>query len=169
MCIVVDTNTLASVFKRDSVNHLEFKPVLDWVQNGKGKFVFGGTKYLEELGESYRKLFILYRSVGKAVFISNDDVDSQTVWAANQITDPDFDDQHLIGLLRVSGCRLVCSLDSRAYPFFRHSTFFSPSSRKPKIYSSRGNEDLLTDTNIADCCKPTSVTTKAQKKSLGIN
>ncbi len=49
MCIIIDVNALNEVFNTDSVNHLEFKPVRDWIIEGKGKVLYGGTKYRDEL------------------------------------------------------------------------------------------------------------------------
>src|ERR1017187_6880909 len=108
MCIIIDTNTLASVFKQNSANHAQFKPVFDWIVEGKGKVVLGGSKYASELGK-YRRFFSLLEKVGKAVSISNESVDKEQVIVSEMIVHHDFDDQHLVGLLRVSKCKLICS------------------------------------------------------------
>lgn len=163
MCIIIDINVLAAVFDEDTPNHNNFKPVFDWIMNGKGKVVFGGTQYMEELQPAYKALFLQLKKAGKAVFVQSDFVDKEHQIVAQQIIHPDFDDPHLVGLLRVSGCRLICSLDKRAYPYFRHSLFFKPAVNKPRIYSSRTNVSLLCDKHIADLCKPCSPTTNSQK------
>lgn len=168
MCIVIDTNTLASVFKRDSLNHQDFEPVLDWVYTGKGKIVFGGTKYLDEIKKNYLGLFLQFKKAGKAIFIENDIVDNAEILATQTIAHNDFDDQHLVGLLRVSGCKLICSLDARAYTYFRHDLFFTPANKRPKIYSSRANALLLCDKNIAKICGPCLPTTNAQRNIIGV-
>jgi len=165
MCIIVDTNTLASVFNQDSTNHSEFKPVFDWIIDGKGVVVYGGSKYIRELGK-YRRLFAELTTARQAVLIDNAKVDEATDLAASKVQHVDFDDPHLVGLLMVSGCKLICSLDSRAYPFFRHLAFFSPAGKKPKIYRGKTNADLLADKNIAEICKPCAPTTKQQKQGL---
>lgn len=167
MCIVIDTNTLGCVFKRDSAKHKEFKPVLEWIENGKGKIVFGGTRYLGELKENYITLFLQLQKAGKAVLIPSHSVDADEILVTRQLKEEDFDDQHLVSLLRVSGCKLICSLDSRAYQYFRHKTFFSSSANRPKIYSSSTNVNLLCDKHIAEICKPCSLTTKAQRAVIG--
>ncbi|MET6996395.1 PIN domain-containing protein [Chitinophaga defluvii] len=166
MCIVVDTNTLASVFSRNSDNHEEFEPVFTWLMEGRGKVVYGGSKYVKELKENYLRLFVTLRSIHKAVYISNAKVDALEANVSQQIEHPDFDDQHLVGLLIASGCKLVCSLDKRAYPYFKHSLFFSNTSSRPKIYRSRNNKALLSDANIAEICKPCISTTNAQREKL---
>lgn len=166
MCIIIDTNTLASVFKKNSANHEEFKPVLDWIIDGKGIVIFGGTKYLEEIKKNYLNIFIELKKAKKAILIDNSIVDDETLKASNKIVHNDFDDQHLVGLLISSKCKLICSLDARAFPYFRHSTFFSPAKNKPRIYSSSTNSNLLCDRHIAELCKPCSNTTNAQKKLI---
>ena len=74
MCIIIDTNALASVFDVDSSNHENFKPVYDWIFNNKGKVVYGGTKYKEELKNSYRylKLFGQLSRIRKTIEIDDD-------------------------------------------------------------------------------------------------
>ncbi|MFD2938378.1 hypothetical protein [Spirosoma flavum] len=167
MCIIIDTNTLSSVFKNDDAQHHVFEPVKRWIMEGKGKVVYGGSKYISELGPNYVRLFSLLRGAGKAVFVPNDIVDSDMNVVSAQITHDNFDDQHIVALLRVSGCKLICSSDRRAYPFFRHNLFFNPARNKPKIYSSLGNTSLLVDRNIADVCLPCSPTTNAQRVVIG--
>lgn len=56
MCIIVDTNTFGPVFDSNNEKHAEFKPVLDWVLHGKGKFVIGGSKYMAELKKAKKFL-----------------------------------------------------------------------------------------------------------------
>lgn len=163
MCIIIDTNTLSCVFDSTNKDHDNFKPVLDWIYNGKGIIIFGGTKYLDEIKVNYLNLFLQFKKARKAIFVDNIQVDRETDSCSAAIVHKDFDDQHLVGLLKVSGCKLICSGDARAFRYFTHNTFFSPSSKKPKIYSSRVNLDLLVDTNIADVCKPCQHTTNAQR------
>ncbi|MBN8671462.1 MAG: hypothetical protein J0L80_12295 [Chitinophagales bacterium] len=167
MCIIIDTNTLASVLEPESVNHSEFKPVYDWIKNGKGVIVYGGTKYKKELGK-YLPIFVELRKATKAIGVDDSKVDQKADEVSTMIQHANFDDQHLIGLLIQSQCKLICSLDSRAYPYFRHSLFFKPAANKPKIYRGSSNKDLLTDRNIAEICKPCLPTTVAQKNKLSI-
>lgn len=154
MCIIIDTNTLATVFDNTSNNHSEFKPVFDWIYSGNGKVVYGGTKYTDEIKKKYLSLFVELGRKRKAVYIDNETVDDKENEVSTQLISPDFDDQHLVGLLIVSGTKLICSLDSRAYPFFKHPTFFRPARNRPKIYNQLRNKDLLIDRNIASICKP---------------
>ncbi|SDE55532.1 hypothetical protein SAMN05216464_107149 [Mucilaginibacter pineti] len=150
MCIVIDTNVLGPVFNKKDAYHLNFEPVLDWIFNGQGKIVYGGSKYLSEITK-YGKLFGLLNSINKAVYIENGIVDDLTQKASEKIVHKDFDDQHLIGLLLASGCKLICTNDERAFPFIQHRLFFK-SSKEPKIYHTKRNSKLLNPKYIAECC-----------------
>ncbi|MFD2597959.1 hypothetical protein ACFSQ3_03260 [Sphingobacterium corticis] len=167
MCLIVDANCLSAVFDIDAANHSDFAPVFEWIFNGKGKVVYGGTRYLGELNK-YLKIYSELRKAGKAIYVDCDIVDAEETTISKKLKHGDFDDQHLVALLKLSGCKIICSLDRRAYPFFKNKLFFPRSSEKPKIYSSHINSDLLVEKNIADICKPCFDTTKAQKKKLGI-
>ena len=165
MCIVIDTNSLASVFEKSSANHQDFAPVLDWVKTGKGKVVYGGTRFCLELGK-YLKLFKLLNSAGKAVFVDSKLVDQEEMRISGLISHADFDDQHLVALLLVSKCKIICSQDKRAFPYFRHPMLFGSKAARPRIYKSNRNSNLLSDLMIAEICKPCSPTTKAQLLAL---
>ena len=72
MCIIIDANTLSLVFNPETKGHEEFKPVFKWIDKGKGKIVYGGTKYEEELIKAGKlKLIRRYNDAGKAVHSCN--------------------------------------------------------------------------------------------------
>ncbi len=167
MCIIIDTNVLSHVFDKNNQNHAEFKPVLDWIINGNGKIIYGGSKYKKEIGEKLIRVFLALRKANKAIKLDDNIVDAEAARVSKLIQHDDFDDQHIVALLIKSGCRLICSLDSRAYPFFQHNTFFS-SRKKPRIYSGIRNSDLLANKNIANLCKPCVVLNNKTKAALGV-
>lgn len=168
MCIVIDVNVMPSVFDKQNVYHEDFLPVLNWIYKGKGVVIYGGSKYLKEIPGKYLPILLQLNKARKAKYIPSAKVDSATQKVSQLISHKDFDDQHIVGLLKASGCKLICSLDARAYPYFRHNLFFTPARNKPKIYSSNRNAQLLSDANIADICKPCEVTTKNQKKLMPV-
>jgi predicted nucleic acid-binding protein len=153
MCLIVDTNCLSHVFNINDEKHSEFEPVFNWINNGNGKLIIGGTKYLDELQKVNKILdFIVELSRnGKVVYIDNSKVDSKQKEIENKIKDKDFDDHHLIALLIVSSCKIICSLDKRAYEYFKYEKFFP--TNKPKIYSGKKNKNLLNSRNIIPICK----------------
>jgi len=164
MCIVIDTNVLGAVFNKRNASHLSFEPVLDWIFNGHGKVVYGGSKYFSEISK-YRKIFTLLSSINKAVYINSDMVDELTKTASEAIIHRDFDDQHLVGLLLASGCKLLCTNDTTAIPFIQNRIFFT-SSKEPKIYHTQKNIKLLSPKYIAPCCGQCRPSTNDQKKFI---
>ena len=162
MCIVIDANVVARVFNQDNAEHQEFKPVKDWIYHGKGIVIYGGTKYIDEIGDNFQELLVQLRSAGKAIHVSDKHIDTATEEANKAIKHRDFDDAHLVGLLQISECKLIASLDARAFPFFQHPKFFTPAKNRPKIYRGKSNYQLLTEANFCKICLPAKKTTKKQ-------
>jgi len=157
MCIIVDACTFASVFDVQATDHAHFHPVLAWLVEGKGKLVYGGTRYRDELRRSprYLHLFVQFQRAGKIVEIEDAQVDTIQQHLEAYVSNPDFDDAHLIGIVRVSGCLLICTNDKRAMPYLKRADLYPQGTTRPKIYSSHRNQRLLADVHIAEVCKPT--------------
>ena len=58
-----------------------------------------------------------------------------------------FNDKHIVAIINISGCRLVCTKDAASMPYLKNRDFYSKS-KVPKIYSGLRNKDLLDKTNI---------------------
>ena len=173
MCIVIDMNTIPCVFNETNEKHSEFKPVKDWIINGKGKMVYGGNTYLNELKkmQKYLKFINILKSARKIIDCSEkmEKIDEKEHYLTQKIDNPDFDDPHIVAILIVSGCQLVCSDDKRAYPYLTKSDWYSSAKVVPKIYSRLKNKNLLHDNNIADVCKPSQRLSKREKDSFGLS
>ena len=156
MCIIIDASAWSSVFKTTSKEHPEFSPVFDWVTVGKGKVVYGGTKYKRELARAtqYAKLFAELGKAGRTALVDDQKVDQEQRILEETSLLQDFDDPHLVAIVIVSHCKLICSKDSTAYPFFQDKTLYPEGVERPKIYSRYSNKSLLVDENIAAICKP---------------
>lgn len=115
MCLVIDVNSIPSVFDTSANDHQEFEPVKKWILEGNGKMVYGGTKFLDELKKlpKYVALINQLSSAGKTVVLDKNKVDKQTKEVEN-IVSKDCDDPHLIAIVRTSRCRVVCTKDARA-------------------------------------------------------
>jgi hypothetical protein len=153
MCIVIDINTLASVFSESAEDHCKFAPVADWILNGRGFLVYGGTKYMRELHKTKKYLdFVKQLQVArKAVVIDQLAVDKREKEIISITVDTDCDDQHIIAIHCVSGCRLLCSKDSRSYKFVRNRMNYPKGVKRPAIYCGRrSNSRLLRDENIVN-------------------
>lgn len=145
MCIIIDTNALALVFQK----HSDFMPILKWVYKRNGFIVYGGTKYIYELKKTrYVRVFRLLKESHKAREVNRAKVDQREREIIKMTIGSDCDDQHIIAILNVSGCRILCSLDQRSYKYVKDKRFYSKREKRPYIYRSIKNKSLLRDANI---------------------
>ncbi len=153
MCLVIDTCCIAKVFDHGNKQHPNYAPVLEWVSNGNGRMIYGGTKYAIELRELPRYVPViseLERS-GRVVVLSRAHVDAIADALKAEITDPDFNDEHLIAIVIVSRCRVVCTDDKVAIFYLKRRQFYSCHGlKRPKIYQSSRNKRLCCDENVLD-------------------
>jgi len=145
MPIVIDVNCMGRVFDKTNSEHKEFSDVLIFIKEGKGRLIYGGTKYLSELKVSRAYIGVLteLRKAGRAVAIRNDAVDAATKRVIAATSGKGCDDPHVIGLLAASNCALLCSMDKRSYPFVRDRSLYSKDSVRVRIYSSSRNREIL--------------------------
>lgn len=124
-----------------------------WIKEKNGKLVYGGTKYIGELKKltQYFGTLSEYEKKGKIVIVDRKSVDDVQLKIENII--PNCNDAHLIAILNVSGCRIVCTLDRRAHKHLKKKEFYPKKMPLPRIYSSRKNKNLLCDGNIANICR----------------
>lgn len=145
MCIVIDICALASVFKKDSQKHPDYKPVYEYIYNGNGCVVYGGKKYKSELAKAERYLNVIRQlsTAGKAIAISDAKVNKLERDIIKKTKSTNCDDQHIIALLDASCCSLLCSCDSRSFEHVKNRALYT-SNLKVRIYTSFRNKDLIT-------------------------
>ena len=143
--IIVDANTLSAFSKNTDSLHNDFKPVLDCVRNGYAKLVYGGEKYLAELRKvgSALNLFSELNRSRKAIKLDDNEVDTSQKEIEGKITNPAFNDPHIIAIVIVGRCGLICSKDKSAHEFFKQKDLYPKRFRRPSIYSSLRNKNLL--------------------------
>lgn len=166
MCLIIDASAISSVFNNSNENHHQFKPVLDWLVDGKGKIVYGGSKYKRELAKTSRYVPIineLGRS-GKVVLFEDALVDDAEAELKEKISE--CNDCHLIAIVLVSGCRIICTNEDEAIPFLKKSSLYKGPIKRPKVYRSKRNKDVLNDNNIAACCLPCVRMNKQRKEAF---
>lgn len=143
------------MFKSTDPEHSVFAPVREWVTNGPGKFVLGGGKYRAEL-LSVRSILPILQELerrGKIIRRMDAEVDADEIEVKKIEPANDFDDPHLVALVRLTGCRLICLRDPRAHKFLRAPCFYRSASDRPKLYTRAKNATLLCKNNMAPCCK----------------
>lgn len=168
MCIIVDTNCFAPVFDRKSEKHDQFAPVLEWIISGKGKLIYGGSKYFEELKKASRYLKIInsLKKIGKAILVPKELVDKEQKRIEKKITDSDFDDPHLPAIVIVSKCKIICSSDTRSIKYVTQSKLYPKGIDIPKYYTGIKNKKLLCDKYIHDSYKPLNKCNKGEQESI---
>lgn len=153
MCIIIDANTFCSVFNTTSTKHYHFEPVYRWIIYGKGFLVYGGTTYKNELknAATYLGLFVELKKSGKAVEVDEDLVDQEerTVYSIIKASST-FDDGHLVAIVRISGCRLICTEDKSSDKYIKKKSLYRKGQKPPAIYRyrSRRHVRLLCNKNI---------------------
>lgn len=170
MCIIIDTDSLANVFKTDSQMHPEFKPVLEWILKGKGKVVYGGSKYEKELAKAknYLKIFAELTKFRKTAYFEKNVVDKEQNLVEKLKSHKDFDDPHLVAIVRASRCKLICTNERRSNKFLTDKKFYSKCDgvSVPKLYKRHTHNKLLNDKNLANCCLPFNKLTKKEYNAM---
>lgn len=135
--------------------HHEFKPVFDWIFYGPGRVVYGGTKYKDELKKArrYFGIFLELRKQRKAIEVDDFKVDQRQAELEEMVKHKDFDDAHIIAIVIVSGCRLICSNDSRAYTFIQDKKLYPKNFKRAKIYKGLSNQNLLLAGILPSICR----------------
>jgi len=170
MCTVIDADTFSYFCNSDSAMYGDFQPVRDWIENSNCKIVYGGTDYLNHLNKHRKFLGHLTEQgrKGKIEHLNDDEVDCVTDAIKGNYTRADFDDHHIVAIVLISRCKVVCSLDSglknlidECYSSSNGRTTIKRqlrigSLRKPSIYSGRGSASTLrrrtSSSNCGPCC-----------------
>ena len=158
MCVIVDANCFSHVFNQKDKRHEGFIPLYNWLFNGRGGgLVFGGDKYKKEVDfrtSKYRALFVELERKGRLVEVCGKCVNELSKELLRKVDNSDFDDEHILALVIVSRCRVVCTEEKKAIPFLKDSKLYSDGAEPPKIYRSKRNADLCHKAeNIAEVCR----------------
>jgi len=155
VCIIIDANTIPSVFDSKSKEHASFVPVLTWITTGKGRIIYGGSKYRSELGRLpvYLRLIANLERQGRVIILPNSPVDRYAAKLKIKVPAKKFDDEHIVAIVAVSGCRVVCTSDKTAHIYLRRRDLYPSGVKRPKIYSAARHVNLCRDQNIAEICQ----------------
>jgi hypothetical protein len=146
----------------------DFQPVRDWIENNNCKIIYGGTDYKNHLNNHKRFLGHLTEQdrKGKTKHLNDDEVDRVTDTLKGNYTRADFDDHHIVAIVLISRCKIVCSLDiglknliDECYGSGRTTIkrqLRIGDLRKPKIYRGRGSASTLRRRTSSDNCGPCS-------------
>lgn len=143
MCVIVDANLFSDVFSRPP--HSDFQPIHDWIDDGNGKLVFGGSKMAEEMDRvnNARRRIREWAQRGKALQVPSARVDAR----ARELERTDTcesNDTHIIALAQLSESRVLCSLDRALTNDFKNRTLLS--GPKGSVYRKAEHRRLLAHT-----------------------
>lgn len=155
MCIIVDSNTLAAVLNPTDSEHRQFKPVLDHINSGKSKMIFGGSRFEGEVRKlpKYIKILAEMRKANKIAFASDDKVDALEAKIEKAYTDPLFNDKHIVALAYVANARMVCTKDGVLKDYLhKNGAFYSKHKVKPVVFNERSrSRDMPTGSFRPKC------------------
>lgn len=153
MCLVIDTCTVAKVFNEDAEEHKRFAPIRDWIISQDGKMIYGGRKYIKELGSS-RRIVVEMERRGKLVRLHDDRVDKIAKDLKRKEPAKRFDDEHLIAMVIVSRCCVICTDDARAMPYLKRKDLYPKKFKRPKIYqSAKHHSSFCATANVVKICR----------------
>jgi hypothetical protein len=157
MCIVIDANCFGCVFNPNVPGHERFVPVYNWVMQGwGGRLIYGGTKYKEEVSfdrGKYLGILVELERKGRLLPIQDAVVDEFAASVKSKVNDGDFDDEHIVALVAISRCCVVCTDDKRSFPFLRRADLYPKGVKPPKIYQYKRHAKLCGAEHVAKICR----------------
>jgi hypothetical protein len=129
----------------------------DWIYEGNGRMIYGGTKYNQEL-VAWKMLGLVKEldTRRETVHIANAAVDAIATSLKNKITETKFNDEHIVALVIASRCRVVCTNDKSAISYLKRPDVFADYDgvKRSKIF--RGNKKHITmccDRHVVAVCR----------------
>jgi hypothetical protein len=165
MCLVIDANVIGKVFNQRNAEHKRFSPVALWVTTGTGSVIYGGTKYLKEFGEGkYLGLFAELLKASRAVRVETKAVDDRALELKAKVPEEEFDDEHIVALVGLSKCCLVCTDDLVSPPYLRRKDLYPPGVKTPYIYRSLADKKHCCVRLIVEICPRRVAPSRREKK-----
>lgn len=122
---------------------------------------------LKELGEGrYLSLFTELVKANRAVKIDTRSVDDRESELRAKVRDEAFDDPHILALVGVSRCCLVCTDDVRMLPYLKRKDLYPPGVKVPRTYRSLADRKHCCTKTMVEVCPPrASAPTQRRKKA----
>ncbi len=93
---------------------------------------------------------------GKICKVGDTDVNAEQQKLEDTPLHGKCNDPHIIAIVIVSKCCLVCTKDGALIKFLKDKTFYPKDVKIPRIYQREEHKNLLVDANIAPICKRSS-------------
>ena len=155
MCLVIDSDCIARVFDNENAEHPSFIPVLNWILKGRGSIIYGGKKYKKELRSAARYLKIIQEleRQGKVVKLPDGEIDSVAQKLKRKVRRRDFNDEHLVAIVSVARCVVVCTRDQRAVHYLKMKDLYPKGVKVPKVYKGLRQKKLCRNEHIVGRCR----------------
>jgi|SRR5579872_2883589 len=165
MCALIDSCVLSKVFNRNDAEHKPFKAISRWISEGAGAIVYGGSTYAKQLGTGrYLELFSKLRAAGRAFPVDGNAVDKRERLLKKMIPDKNFDDPHLIAIIGLSKCCILCTTDVRFRPYFKRKDLYPQGVKIPKVYTEKQGKDHCSNSAVVGSCPRKSRPVRSGKK-----
>ncbi|MCB4810592.1 hypothetical protein LG204_04595 [Methylovorus menthalis] len=145
MGIVIDTNVFHKVFDDRSEGHADFVDIKKWFDDRQGVMILGGSKYKKEITHTHKNLILIkfLRDAGMVITFDDGLVDQREKEVVDLTKGTDCDDQHIIALLDISKCTILCSEDIRSYPFIKNKKLYKTPKHNVRIYRYSKHKNML--------------------------
>jgi len=101
----------------------------------------------------YVRLFANLNRQGRLIEVDDKAVDLFAAKLKIKVKNRGFNDEHLVALVVVSRCRVICSDDKKAYPFLKRKSLYPSGVRPPKIFCHAKHKTLCCTDNIVAICR----------------
>lgn len=143
--VVVDADSLSKVFDKGNKEHKEYEPLhKSIIEQKRSLVVYGGTKYADELkrARKFLRLFAELGKIGSASMLDAQAVDDEQQRIIGLANDPRFNDHHIIAIVVVGRCNIICSSDIKSHGHYKNSQYY-PKHVRPKIYNGLASSGIL--------------------------
>jgi hypothetical protein len=147
MCIIVDTNVAARVLI--NATDTDFALLHKELFGSRRRVIlhYGGSKFLREMKHNANvwKLLLILDQAGRAQSARDDVVDAEQA-VVEELGHCTSDDPHILALARVTGARLLATMDGDLTTDFKNPSIVN----KPrgKVYTRTAHENLVR----TSCC-----------------
>ena len=137
MCLIVDNDVGQTFFSSQRGD--PYYPALDWIRRKDGRLVVGGRLWIKEFhGTQRANLVQSLEQAGRAIIYPASVVDAEEDAVK---MDCKSNDAHIIALARVSGARVLCTLDGALETDFKNRALVN--SPEGHIYKNPSHRHLL--------------------------
>jgi hypothetical protein len=121
---------------------------------GRGKIIFGGSKFKKEIrGSRFLKILTEFEKLHKLVSVPDGQVDKLGRELKEKVPDRKFNDEHIVALVSLTRCCVVCTDDDEAVPYLKMRELYPQGMKRPKIYRTARHAPLCCNEHVVAACR----------------